>query len=67
MIGVSNTNTTQQAAHVDTAKLPSDAGEGEIIAIIRAIPRQNRREVLAALQALVCVDTTHTEKVSYDA
>lgn len=69
MTGVSNINTAQRAniaSPAELAKLSSnDTGESEIVAVIRAIPKQNRMEVLAALQALVCTPTTHTVKASF--
>lgn len=69
MIGVSNIKAAQQtdmSGAVDQAKLSSDdTGEGEIVAIIRAIPEHNRREVLAGLQALICADATHIVKASF--
>jgi hypothetical protein len=70
MIGVSNINATQQAkmpVGAEQAKLSSDEmTEGEMMAaVIRAIPRQNRQEVLAALQALICTPATHTVNASF--
>lgn len=52
----------------DQAKLSSDdTGEGEIVAIIRAIPANNRKELLAELQALICTDATCIVKASFGA
>jgi hypothetical protein len=69
MIGVSNINAAQKAnmpVVAEQAKLSNElTTEEEVVAVIHAIPRQNRQEVLAALQALICTPAMHTVNASF--